>query len=156
MNLYFLSIWFNYMFYLRVFAHLFPPFVLYNFSNSLKYSKSGSILKFALVHQSLDKTSHSLQSSWFFLVITSSPFTTPPCPLLCQLPIGHLLPFLCCILSYTLSCHECHWHPLLLLIKLLNSISDWTRCISCLSSYGKMLVIINSWPKGRYVIEASN
>ncbi len=52
---------------------------------------------------------------------------------------------LCCFLSsllYTLSCHECHW--LLFLIKPLISISDWTRCISCPLSYGKMLVIITA------------
>ncbi len=80
---------------------------------------------------SLGKTSLSLQPSRVFLVHL---LQTPSCPLLCELPICHLLCFHCCMLSFMWF----QWHPLLFLVKPLTSISDYTRCISCLLSYGKL------------------
>ncbi len=54
--------------------------------------------------------------------------------------------------------HLCQlWGPLMFLIKPWIPISDKPLCISCHSSYKKLLVIvINSLPKGHYIIQASN
>ena len=49
------------------------------------------------------------------------------------------------------------WSPLTFLIKPLIPISDNSWCISCLLSFGKLsVIVINSLPKGRHAIEASN